>query len=130
MRHLFLTPVFALALVLVGCEGCAVKQPGATTTVALRPGALNQFDQTTYDALIVVQASLNAAKPIVAASYPTLKPTLNQAIAAYNTAEAAYRVYHTTAGKDPAQQTALAQQVADLTHQVAGLSASLGAQVQ
>lgn len=136
MRRLFLVPIVAI---LLGSWACAVKQPvtpgsqPATTTAPsppLRPGAINQFDQTTYDTLMVVQASLNAAKPIVAANHPTLKPQLNQAIAAYNTAEAAYKLYHSKAITDPTFQASLAQQLADLTHKVAELSASLGGKIQ
>jgi hypothetical protein len=109
--------VFAVVLLLAACA----KNP-----VPAHPNQLNTFDGAMYDALITVQGSLNAAKAQVATT-PALakyKPELNQAIASYNAAQAAYKVYHTAGSNitDPALQT----QVTALVSDVAKLLTALG----
>ena len=110
---------FVAVAMIASSPGCAAAKP-------IHPGAVNQFDSTAYDSLITVQAALTTAKGQIAA-FPQFKPQLNQAIAAYNTAQAAYKVYHTAAlAGDTSQQAALSAEITTLTQQVAQLLTSMG----
>ncbi len=78
------------ALVFLVLVGCAHNPP------VLQPGAYNQFDQSTYKALRVAQATLEQAAKDVATLPVThpLRVGYNAAIDAYDAAEAGYRTYH------------------------------------
>ena len=92
------TYLLLAATLLVPVMGC--KTTATTPTQALAPGAVNQFDQQTYAVLSASQATLNSLKQ---SNVPAIKTALNDAILAYNTAEAAYQVYHAAAaaGQNP-----------------------------
>jgi hypothetical protein len=90
MRKLVLTLI--LCLCTVGC----IK---ATAPTPPLPGALNSFDQTSYQTLVTAQASLNDFKASVTKdpNLATLKPALNQAVQDYDIAEVAWQTYHAAA---------------------------------
>jgi hypothetical protein len=108
-----ISKLFMLCVVGVSLSGCAHQATTTTPPAALAPGAVNQFDQDSYAALMAAQASLNSLK----ASYTSdpgglaaLKAPLNQAIADYDIAEIAYQTYHAaalTGSSTTAQQTAV-----------------------
>lgn len=127
-RTLFLNPVLAVLLM---AGFMFLLMAGCMKNVTLRPGAVNQFDSVTYDTLITVQAALATART-QAPQFPTLIPQLNQAIAAYDAAQAAYKTYHTAAtggAATPAQQAALQTQITDLVSQVAKLETAFGSKL-
>ena len=97
-RISFVVLALALSIVPVGCA----KASGSPSPAALAPGAANQFDQQTYQILSAAQATINSLKSTVATT-PSLKQALNDAITAYDTAEAMAQVYHAqvTAGQNP-----------------------------
>lgn len=103
----------AAMLIPAGC------MTASTNPAKLAPGAVNLTDQTIYDSLMVAQASLNSLKTS-AATNPSLKPYVNQAITDYDVAEAAWQTYHTAASLNPnissaAAQSALNKVQADLS---------------
>jgi hypothetical protein len=105
-----LTLVLAI-LAGAGCAKQAVKAP--------LPGAINSFDQMSYQTLMDAQAGINAVKADVSSGKVTLtapqKTVLNQAIADYDIAQAAWHAYHSGATADPAGLTsAINQIVADI----------------
>jgi hypothetical protein len=111
----------ALMVVLILSASC-VKSLTPT-----HPNQINTVDGAMYDSLIVAQASLAQATTQLQAN-PSLakyRDTLNQAIAAFNAAQAAYKVYH-SAGAPADQAVALQSQVADLVAQVSKLLSSMG----
>jgi hypothetical protein len=60
---------------------------------------VNDFDGASYRALVVLQASLNSLKSSIDSDpdhLGSLKPSLNAAIASYDTAISFYKVYHAT----------------------------------
>jgi hypothetical protein len=81
-------------------------------------GAINQADSDTYDTLIVVEASIDAAKanPAILAN-GTAVSALNKAIADYNIAYAGYLAYHAGDSSD------LTTLTAEVTAVVADISA-------
>lgn len=103
-----------LALLLALMCGCAAKH--------IHPGAINQADSDIYDTLLVSQAAIEQAKTDVV-SYPAAKPILNEAIAAYDTAETAYIAYHD--GKS-ADLVGLQIQVAALLKDIAQVQTAFG----
>ncbi len=113
----------ALGAVLIAPMGC--KKPSAANPVTLAPGAYNQTDQTLFQSLMAVQASLNSLKATLAnpqttaQTVNTLKPYVNQAITDYNIAEVAWQTYHaalmTNASASPAAaQAAISKVQTDL----------------
>ena len=86
MRRLKLASVVLAVLVLAAC-------PSNTKLNTLPPGALNQFDATSYTSLMGAQAVLNSVKADIDKLPPAAKPALNKAIASYNVAEAAWQAY-------------------------------------
>ena len=93
--------------------GCATA---TAPTPPLVPGALNQFDQTSYASLLTAQASYNSllasykANPTVLAP---LKAPLDAAARAINLADTAWQAYHAagaaaTSTQQAAVTTALA----------------------
>lgn len=109
-----------LIAILVGASllsGCATK--GAKS----HPNAINAFDSTAYDTLVTAQAAIEAAKADIGA-HPEAKDVLNKAIATYNSAEAAYSIYHSLG--DPSQQVELQKQLSDLIASVGGVEKAFG----
>ena len=106
MKHVGV--LFALCLI-VGCK------PTTTNPAALVPGADNQFDQVTFQALRTVQASLlNLQATLLnpqtsAETKSVLKPYFNQASTDYDLAVIAWKAYHTAAASNPNASTAAAQ---------------------
>ena len=100
--------------------GCAAKT--ATVTV---PTA-SSLDLNFARALLDTQAAITTATGLVATT-PSIKAPLNQVIAAYNTTESAYLVYHAAvaAGGVP-DPTALTAQITALTSNVAALVTLFG----
>ena len=80
MRRLKLASVVVALLVLAGC-------PESNKPQTLPPGALNQFDATSYESPMGAQAVLNSVKADLSKLSPEAKPSLNKAIASYNTAQ-------------------------------------------
>jgi len=101
---LAMTACLCLLLPMAGCKAASSTTPPA----ALVPGAVNQFDQTSYATLMSVQAALKSLNASYAAN-PTglaaLKTVLDQAAADYNLAELAWQTYHVAA--TTANQTAV-----------------------
>lgn len=92
----------------------------AKSATVSHPGAANTFDSNTYDALVTVKASIDAAKPL--ATTQGQKNIVNKVIASYITVEAAYETYHkaAVAGGIP-DSTQLAADLAALVQASAGL---------
>ena len=109
MRKLAVFALMAtLSLTLLGCAT-------STKPATLPPGALNQFDLTSYESLMGAQAVVNSVKADIAQLPPAAKPALNKAIASYNAAEAAWQAYHAGASNNQAAlNAAITQVVADV----------------
>jgi hypothetical protein len=117
MRQLKLASVLVALLVLAAC-------PNNPKPQTLPPGALSQFDATSYESLMGAQAVLNSVKADLSKLPPDAKPALNKAIASYNTAEAAWQAFHAGKSNDQAALTAALSQavpdVAALLTQISG----------
>ena len=117
MKRLKLASVAVAMLLLAAC-------PNNPKPQTLPPGALNQFDATSYTSLMGAQAVLNSVKADISKLPPAAKPALNKAIASYNVAEAAWQAYHAGTNHDQAALTAAISQatgdVAALLTQVSG----------
>ena len=116
-------PTYALAgvLLLTLLAGCATANKPTT----LPPGAINSFDANSYIALMGIQAGLNSVKADFSAGKipATFRPQLNQAITAYNSAEAAWHAYHSGANGDTAAlTTAITQATASLVSLITQVS--------
>lgn len=105
-----------LCIIPIGCKPATSNTPPA----ALVPGALNSFDQTSYQTLMAVQATLNSLN----ASYksnPTglasIKSALDQATSDYNIAELTWQTYHAAATPENEQAvtTAIAKVNSDVS---------------
>ena len=122
-RKLLILPL--ILIVALASFGCAAKQ----NTAPAHPNQLSQFDGYAYDTLITIQAALNQVKTEVL-GFPQYKPQVNQAIAAYNVAQAAYKTYHTSAATNPTTepqaQANLQAQLTDLAGQIAMLEKAFG----
>ena len=113
---LAIVTVLALAL-----SGCAASNPATVATPTTASLDLN-FSRALLDA----QAAITTATGLVATT-PSIKTPLNTVIAAYNTAESAYLVYHAAvaAGGVP-DPTALTSQITALTANVGSLVTLFG----
>jgi hypothetical protein len=94
-------PKVAGVALLIGCAlmGLSVSSCSANAVFvapAACPGALNQFDCDTYQALVVAQAGINAAVQQFG-SDAGAKTLINKAIASYNLAEDSYKAWHAAA---------------------------------
>ena len=121
MKHIT-SAILAVALFMLSLGGCA-KQP-AGTVAPIHAGAANSFDSVTYDALVSAQAAIEQAKVGLPASQKAL---LNTVIGYYNTAEAAYELYHKLAAAGtvtPAAQADVQAKVAALQTGVGQLAAA------
>ncbi len=96
----------ALCLCLAGCKASTTTPPAA-----LAPGAVNSFDQTAYQTLMTVQATLNSLSSSITndPKLAGLKAPLNQAIGDYDLALVAWQTYHAAA--TTANQAAVAAAV-------------------
>jgi hypothetical protein len=85
--------IFALILPM-GCKTVSAPPPPLVT------GAVNSFDQTSYQTLLAVQAAYNSLLTSYKAN-PTglanMKAPLDQIATDYNIAESAWQVYHKSA---------------------------------
>ncbi len=116
------TMLISACLLAISLVGCA--QQSRSTIAPIHTGAANAFDSATYDALVSAQAAIEQAKVGLPASQKTL---LNQVIGYYNSAEAAYELYHklATAGTaTPANQADVQGKVDALKTGVAKLGAA------
>lgn len=107
--------IVPLLLVLAVGLGCAAKKAASP----LPPGAINQFDATSYRVLSDAQAAINSVKADIAAGKVTPtdaeKKALNQIIADYNSANDLYQAYHSQATTDTAGLSrAINQLVSDI----------------
>ena len=111
-----------LAALLAAGLGCAAKK----TPAALPPGAINQFDATSFRVLSDAQAAINSVKSDIAAGKVTPsdaeKKVLNQIIADYNTANDLYQSYHSGATNDT---TGLSQAITQLINDIAAVTTQL-----
>lgn len=88
---------FFILAVTLGMVGCVHAGTAATTV----PGAVNDFDATTYRGLSDMQAVIKTTEADVAAGKVTLSASEQTVFTtfknAYNTAEQAWQVYHASA---------------------------------
>jgi hypothetical protein len=93
MRLASFTRTLILAALLL--TGCATRP--------IHPGAANTFDSDSFDALVVANSVIvNTKTDLTAGAFaptlvPSIKAALNDLITAYDTADAAYLVYHAAA---------------------------------
>lgn len=93
-RAILAATLMCAAIIPIGCK-TASAPPAPLVT-----GAVNQFDQDSYKALLAVQASLNSlnasykANPTALAS---IRPALDQAAVDYNAAIVLWNAYHAAA---------------------------------
>jgi len=120
MKKFVLVGLLALTVALSGCPSAKTPDQPATPAAS--------WDTITYQTLISVQAALNGAKA-QAAALPQFKTQINQAITAYNAAEAAFKLYETGA-KNPADQSVINQQISAVASQVTALVVSIEAGVK
>ena len=115
----------ALVALVFGATACKTVTPAPPP----HPNQINAFDGYAYDVLITAQAAVQQVK-VEEAQFPQFKAQVNQAIAAYNTAQSAYKFYHTVAVSDPLTepqaQASLQAQLTDLMAQIAALEKSFG----
>lgn len=112
----------AFSLVPMGCKSATSTTPPA----ALAPGALNSFDQSTYQTLMAFQAALNSLNASYKANptqLATLKTPLDQAATDYNIAELAWQTYHATA--TTANQQALSASLSTVQSDVTSLNSAV-----
>ncbi len=109
-------------LMLAAALGCAAKK----TSAPLPPGAINQFDATSFRVLADAQAAINSVKSDIAAGKitpsDTEKKVLNQIIADYNKANDLYQAYHAGATSDT---TALSQAITQLIGDIAAVTTQI-----
>lgn len=118
MRHYAIAAALVALLALVGC---------GANSAATHPGQINAFDGAAYDTLVTVQASIQQSKGLEP-QFPQYKTQLNQVIASYNAAIAAYKLYHTSAAGAPSAST-LQTQLTDLVNAVAKLLTDMGVKI-
>lgn len=91
------------------------------STAPLPPGAFNTFDADAYNTLITAQAAINGAIAQFGAD-KTAVPYINDAIASFNTATAAYKTYHNAGGGNltelQADLNSLVNNIANLQKQI------------
>lgn len=106
------------SLLLLAALGCATATAPAPPPPPIA-GAVNAFDQTSYQTLIAVQAtltSLNNSYKANPTGLASLKPILDQAATDYNLAELTWQTYHVaaTAANQAAVTAALTKVQSDL----------------
>lgn len=107
-----------LCILPIGCKPATSTTPSA----ALVPGALNSFDQTSYQTLMAVQAtlnSLNASYKANPSGLASIKTALDQASVDYNIAELAWQTYHAAA--TTANQSAVSAAIAKVNSDVSSI---------
>ena len=112
-----LCAIFALLIISVGCH----------KKVPIHPGAISNLDSYAYDILLVEGQVLTEARAqYTAGTLPaSAKPFLKNAIAQYNTTQAAWHAYHE---QHVDNATALQDAVNALIAAVSQLQQSLGKQ--
>lgn len=106
-----------MALLCLSLEtGCKY---GATNPASLAPGAMNAFDQDSYQALMASQGVLNSLR---SDNLTQIKAELNDAILSYDAAEIAYQTYHAAlvAGK-PASTASVSTALSNLQSQISAV---------
>ncbi len=93
----------ALTLTTLGCHPATSS---TTPPAALAPGALNQFDQQTYQALTTAHAFALSAASNDQTLTRAQKQALNQFISALNAADMLYAAYHAGTATQEAMQAA------------------------
>lgn len=96
---------------------------GCVKTYKVHPGAANTFDSQAYDSLIIAKAGIDQTKIEMQTNPAIPKDEVNQAVAAYNAARAAYLVYHDAALNGASNLT---QFQTDLQNALNALTAALG----
>jgi hypothetical protein len=104
-------------------SGCAAK--GHLN----HPNAINAVDSAAYDTLLASQTAIEEAK-LGIADHPEAKDVLNQAIAAYDAALPAYKVYHAIGASDPSAGLELSKAMAGLSASIAQLEQVFGKAVK
>jgi hypothetical protein len=95
-----------------------------SVTTAPVPGQLNTFDAYAYRVLYDAQAAINSFKGSQSASNPSVKPVLNQAIADYDIAQSAYKVWYATGGTGPT--TPISDAISKVQSDIAAISTAAG----
>jgi len=106
--------LLGLAVLLMAVTACSTTPKPQT----LPPGALNQFDATTYTTLMGAQAVLNSIKADKDKLPVSALPMLKKAAMSYNAAEATWQAYHAGKMND---QAALTAAITQATTDVASL---------
>lgn len=114
-QNLRLAAALMLALCMVTLAGCQ------HSTKTLPPGAINTFDADSYNTLITCQAAINSAVAQFGADKKAI-PFIDDSIASFNTAIAAYKTYHNAGGGNigelQADLNALVNSIAHLQKQI------------
>ena len=104
---------------------------------AMHPGAVNQFDNASYNTLLTTDSVIQQAKAdYVAGKFPTsampaMKTAINNLVAVYNVADSAYLEYHTAVAQGtatPAQVTAVTNALKQVNSATTALTNAKGAQ--
>lgn len=103
----------------------AVLMTGCSA-LKMHPGAVNQFDSSTYDTLLVTHSVIESTKTDLAAGKfnsaetPVVKQAVNDLVAAYNALDSAYQIYHLAA----AGSGATSQQISNVNTALANVNAA------
>jgi len=124
-----------LAILAVLALLAAVALASCAGSYQVHPGAVNVFDSQAYDSLLVAHATIESTKADLAGNVftaslvPAIKKALNDLIAGYNVADAAYQAYHTAAvagTATTAQANAVTDGLASVSTGLSNLSAAKG----
>lgn len=116
-----MTKQFVQFLIILGCVSCANRQ--------IHPGAIDSFDSTTYDVLMISQSVLDEAKvQLKAGKLPeSSRAVINRAGSAYDIARDAWLTYRASA---PASRTTQAEKVTtaitNLNSEIAKVKTAVG----
>lgn len=95
--------LLAVCLCLAGCKAATVQTP----TIALIPGAINSFDQTTYQTLVTAHSFAQQAAANSSILTTAQKKVLNQFILDLNSADTLYAAYHALEATQAQMQASL-----------------------
>ena len=112
LRNTFICLLTAFGLILTGCN-----QP-------MHPGAINQFDSTTYDSFLVAHAALTSLRIQVSSTYPKYSGQFDTAAASYQTAYNSYGLFRSA---PTANQAQVAQAINALTTSIIALENAIQA---
>jgi hypothetical protein len=113
IRALLTAIVIAVAL-----TACAKHTPTAT------PGTPVSTEQQIYADLVTAQAAIEGFRDKIG-TFPKIKPQLNEVIASYNLAEAAFEDYEKTKS-NPAELAKLPGMINDLKLKITSVETGLG----